>query len=63
MLLNLQAVFAVSLRSIVHTWACHKKGPVYTSMFKPIGMVIAVFMGVSFLGDTLYLGRYYFDFD
>ncbi|OAY61547.1 WAT1-related protein At3g28050 [Manihot esculenta] len=50
------AVFAVSLRSIVHTWACHKKGPVYTSMFKPIGMVIAVFMGVSFLGDTLYLG-------
>ncbi|XP_002531390.2 WAT1-related protein At4g15540 [Ricinus communis] len=50
------AVFAVSLRSVVHTWACHKKGPVYTSMFKPIGMVIAVFMGVSFLGDTLYLG-------
>ncbi|XP_057996137.1 WAT1-related protein At3g28050 isoform X4 [Hevea brasiliensis] len=50
------AAFAVSLRSIVHTWACHKKGPVYTSMFKPIGMVIAVLMGVSFLGDTLYLG-------
>ncbi|KAG8653989.1 WAT1-related protein At3g28050 isoform X2 [Manihot esculenta] len=50
------AVFAVSLRSIVHTWACHKKGPVYTSMFKPIGMVLAVFIGVSFLGDTLYLG-------
>ncbi|KAF2325345.1 hypothetical protein GH714_026854 [Hevea brasiliensis] len=50
------AAFAVSLRSIVHTWACHKKGPVYTSMFKPIGMVIAVLMGVSFLDDTLYLG-------
>ncbi|KAJ9172071.1 hypothetical protein P3X46_015358 [Hevea brasiliensis] len=54
--IGFSAVFAVSLRSIVHTWACHKKGPVYTSMFKPIGMVIAVFMGVSFLGDTLHLG-------
>ncbi|XP_037495589.1 WAT1-related protein At3g28050 isoform X2 [Jatropha curcas] len=50
------AVFAVSLRSVVHTWACHKRGPVYTSMFKPLGMAIAVFMGVSFIGDTLYLG-------
>jgi hypothetical protein len=26
-------------------------------MFKPLGMVIAVIMGVTFLGDTLYLGR------
>uniref|UniRef100_A0A2P2QRG5 WAT1-related protein n=1 Tax=Rhizophora mucronata TaxID=61149 RepID=A0A2P2QRG5_RHIMU len=50
------AAFAVSIRTAVHAWACHKKGPVYTSMFKPLGMVIAVFMGVSFLGDTLHLG-------
>ncbi|OAY61548.1 WAT1-related protein At5g40210 [Manihot esculenta] len=50
------AVFAVSLRSVVHTWACGKKGPVYTAMFKPLGMIIATLLGVSFLGDTLYLG-------
>ncbi|XP_050236248.1 WAT1-related protein At5g40210-like [Mercurialis annua] len=54
--ISFTAVFGVSLRTIVHTWACHKKGPVYTCMFKPLGMVIAVFMGVSFLGDNLYLG-------
>ncbi|KAJ4830951.1 hypothetical protein Tsubulata_031145 [Turnera subulata] len=50
------AVFAITLRTTFHTWACHKKGPVYTAMFKPLGMVIAALMGVSFLGDTLYLG-------
>ncbi|KDP21321.1 hypothetical protein JCGZ_21792 [Jatropha curcas] len=57
--IGFSAVFAVSLRSVVHTWACHKRGPVYTSMFKPLGMAIAVFMGVSFIGDTLYLGRFH----
>ncbi|XP_037495593.1 WAT1-related protein At3g28050 isoform X1 [Jatropha curcas] len=50
------AIFAVSLRSVVHAWACRKKGPLYTAMFKPLRMVIATFMGVSFLGDNLYVG-------
>jgi len=27
-------------------------------MIKPLGMIIASVMGVSLLGDTLYLGRY-----
>ncbi|GAV88968.1 EamA domain-containing protein [Cephalotus follicularis] len=51
------AIFSVTFRSVVHTWACRKKGPVYACMFKPLGIVIAVIMGVSFLGDTLCLGR------
>ncbi|XP_031263180.1 WAT1-related protein At5g40240-like [Pistacia vera] len=50
------AVFGVALRNLVHAWACHKKGPVYVSMFKPVGIIIAVVMGVTLLGDTLYLG-------
>ncbi|XP_021656769.2 WAT1-related protein At5g40230 isoform X2 [Hevea brasiliensis] len=50
------AVFSVSLRNVVHTWACGEKGPLYTAMFKPLGMIIAIFLGISFLGDTLYLG-------
>ncbi|PQQ03948.1 WAT1-related protein [Prunus yedoensis var. nudiflora] len=25
-------------------------------MFKPLGLVLALFVGVAFLGDTLYLG-------
>ncbi|BBN69354.1 nodulin MtN21 /EamA-like transporter family protein, partial [Prunus dulcis] len=33
------------------------KGPVYVAMFKPLGLVMALFVGVAFLGDTLYLGR------
>ncbi|XP_037495623.1 WAT1-related protein At5g40210 [Jatropha curcas] len=50
------AIFALSLRNVVHAWACHKKGPLYTAMFKPLGIVIATFMGFFFLGDNLYVG-------
>ncbi|KAL9423971.1 hypothetical protein AB3S75_035958 [Citrus x aurantiifolia] len=50
------AFFAVALRSLAHTWACHKKGPVYVSMYKPLGIVFAIIMGVTLLGDNLYLG-------
>jgi len=39
-----------------------KKGPLYVAMFKPIGIVFAAIMGISFLGDSLYLGRYNFVF-
>lgn len=42
----------------VHVWCLHKKGPVYVAMFKPLGIVIAAALGVLFLGDALYLGRY-----
>lgn len=53
----MQAIFAVSVRSVVHTWASKKKGPVYVSMFKPLGMVVALVMGVAFLSESLYFGR------
>ncbi|OWM89624.1 WAT1-related protein At3g28050-like [Punica granatum] len=51
-----QAVLGVGLRNIITTWACKMKGPLFVSMFKPIGMIAASLMGVSLLGDTLYLG-------
>ncbi|WCJ21687.1 nodulin MtN21 /EamA-like transporter family protein [Euphorbia peplus] len=50
------AIFSVPLRSLVHMWAIRKKGPLYTSMFGPLGMIFATFLGVSFLGDILYIG-------
>ncbi|QCD90607.1 WAT1-related protein [Vigna unguiculata] len=50
------AIFVVSMRSVVCTWGCRKKGPVYVAMFNPLGMVIALGMGVIFLGESLYLG-------
>jgi drug/metabolite transporter (DMT)-like permease len=45
-----------SFGSVIHTWGLHLKGPVYISLFKPLSIVIAVAMGVMFLGDALYLG-------
>ncbi|XP_004304594.1 PREDICTED: WAT1-related protein At3g28050-like [Fragaria vesca subsp. vesca] len=44
------------LNNSVHTWTLRVKGPVYVTMFKPLSIAIAVVMGVTFLGDTLYLG-------
>ncbi|XP_043704066.1 WAT1-related protein At3g28050-like [Telopea speciosissima] len=38
------------------TWCLSKKGPLYVAMYKPMGIVIAVIMGVSFLGDVLHIG-------
>ncbi|KAL6294562.1 hypothetical protein ACE6H2_002704 [Prunus campanulata] len=51
------ATFEVTLRTGIHLWALNIKGPVYVAMFKPLGLVLALFVGVAFLGDTLYLGR------
>jgi len=39
------------------SWCLHKTGPVFVSMFKPLGIVISVVLGVLFLGDAFYLGR------
>ncbi|KAL6983637.1 hypothetical protein U1Q18_017017 [Sarracenia purpurea var. burkii] len=50
------AIFLVTFRNIVYTWVLRKKGPVFVTMFKPLGMVIALLMGIAFLGDSLYLG-------
>ncbi|CAN1272752.1 WAT1-related protein At3g28050 [Linum perenne] len=44
------------LNIIVHTWALRIKGPVFVAMFRPLSIVIALVMGVVFLGDTLHLG-------
>ncbi|KAJ7953657.1 WAT1-related protein [Quillaja saponaria] len=51
------AIFCSTIRNAVQVWACRTKGPVYVAMFKPLGIVIALVLGVVFLGDTLYLGR------
>ncbi|XVF60361.1 hypothetical protein PTKIN_Ptkin08bG0039000 [Pterospermum kingtungense] len=49
-------IFAIAFTAIVHTWGVRVKGPVYVSMFKPLSIVIAAFMGAIFLGDDLHLG-------
>lgn len=52
-----QAIFGSAFQVGVSTWCLHRRGPVFVSMFKPLGIAIAVVAGVIFLGDTFYLGR------
>ncbi|XVE85023.1 hypothetical protein DITRI_Ditri17bG0059300 [Diplodiscus trichospermus] len=50
------AVFGSAFQLGVSTWCLRRTGPVFVSMFKPLGIVVSVFLGVAFLGDTFYLG-------
>ncbi|KAB2022957.1 hypothetical protein ES319_D07G249100v1 [Gossypium barbadense] len=50
------AVFGSLYRISIHTWCLEKKGPVYVSMFKPLGIAVAVALTVIFLGESLFLG-------
>ncbi|KAL2500020.1 WAT1-related protein [Abeliophyllum distichum] len=49
--------------TIVHTWGLHVKGPVYVALLRPLSISIAAILGVIFLGDNLYLGRFSQDID
>ncbi|ESW27393.1 hypothetical protein PHAVU_003G198100 [Phaseolus vulgaris] len=40
----------------VLTWCIKRKGPVFVSLFKPVGIAIADFSSVIFLGETLHVG-------
>jgi drug/metabolite transporter (DMT)-like permease len=53
----LQAIFGSAVNFSVLTWCIDRKGPVFVTMFKPVGIVIAAFMSVAFLGETLHVGR------
>jgi hypothetical protein len=39
-------------------WALKKRGPVFVSMFSPIGTVCSVIFSVFTLGNTINIGRY-----
>ncbi|XP_043812820.1 WAT1-related protein At3g28050 isoform X2 [Manihot esculenta] len=52
----IQGVFGSAFQVGITTWCLRQTGPVFVSMFKPLGIVIAAVAGVIFLGDTLYLG-------
>ncbi|KAI3713212.1 hypothetical protein L1987_71785 [Smallanthus sonchifolius] len=52
----LGAVYSTAFRNNVLTWCLRKKGPIFVAMFSPLSIVLAVIMGVTFLGDSLNLG-------
>ncbi|CAI0455882.1 unnamed protein product [Linum tenue] len=49
-------VFGSCMSNAIDAWALRVKGPLFVAMFSPFSMVIAVVMGVVFLGDPLLLG-------
>ncbi|XP_031263149.1 WAT1-related protein At3g28050-like [Pistacia vera] len=51
-------IFGSTFQVGISTWCLHRTGPVFVSMFKPLGIVIAAAVGVIFSGDTLYLGSF-----
>ncbi|XP_054789492.1 WAT1-related protein At5g40240-like [Prosopis cineraria] len=51
-----QAVVATVIRFILCTWCVQKAGPLFCTMFKPIGIIFTVIMGALFLGDDFHLG-------
>ncbi|BFG16491.1 hypothetical protein CerSpe_027650 [Prunus speciosa] len=44
------------LRYSLVTWCVWKAGAFFCSMFKPLGIIFSVIMGVTFLRDSVYLG-------
>ncbi|XP_057486750.1 WAT1-related protein At5g40240-like isoform X3 [Actinidia eriantha] len=50
------AIFGGLFRNCVQIWCLQDKGPVFVAMFSPLGIAIAVAMGVLFLGDHVYFG-------
>jgi len=46
------------MSNVVYAWALNLKGSVFVTSFRPFQIVIAVGMGVMFLDDTLFIGRY-----
>ncbi|RXH69796.1 hypothetical protein DVH24_007052 [Malus domestica] len=53
----IMGVFGLAFQVGVSTWCLRRTEPVFAAMFKHLGIVVAVFIGVTFLGDTFYLGR------
>ncbi|XP_051146319.1 WAT1-related protein At3g28050-like [Andrographis paniculata] len=50
------AIINIAYRLYVTAWCIWKRGPFFVSLFKPLTIVIAVVIGVVFMGDVLYVG-------
>ncbi|GMH01631.1 hypothetical protein Nepgr_003470 [Nepenthes gracilis] len=50
------AVFGSAFQVGICTWCLQRKGPVFVSMFKPLGIAIASVLGALCFGDSFYLG-------
>ncbi|KAL5826670.1 hypothetical protein ACOSQ3_018506 [Xanthoceras sorbifolium] len=61
----------VNMKHVGYFWLCisswhfylvparlHQTGPVFVALFKPLGIVFSVTVGIIFFGDTFYLGSF-----
>ncbi|KAL0305044.1 UNVERIFIED_CONTAM: WAT1-related protein [Sesamum angustifolium] len=53
------AIINIAYRLYVTAWCLWRTGPLFVSLFKPLMIVITVAIGVIFMKDDLYLGRYF----
>lgn len=49
-------VFGSAFNVGISSWCIRQSGPLFVSMFKPLGIAIAAVFGSIFLWDTLYMG-------
>ncbi|KAL3501223.1 hypothetical protein ACH5RR_035672 [Cinchona calisaya] len=52
----LTAIFGSIIRGSVQMWCTHLKGPLFASIFKPIGIPIASMFGCFLFSDTFHYG-------
>ncbi|KAA8533115.1 hypothetical protein F0562_033352 [Nyssa sinensis] len=48
--------FGSAFQVSIITWCLHRTGPLFVTMFHPLGVAIAAALGSIFLGDSFYLG-------
>ncbi|XP_047959711.1 WAT1-related protein At3g28050-like [Salvia hispanica] len=52
----LSGLFGNVFQLSIAMWCVRKKGPVFASIFHPIGVIVSIVAGVLVLGETFYLG-------
>ncbi|XP_042052140.1 WAT1-related protein At3g28050-like isoform X2 [Salvia splendens] len=52
----LSGLFGNVFQLSIGMWCVRRKGPVFTSIFHPIGVIVSIVAGVLILGETVYLG-------
>lgn len=52
-----QGVIVTGITYWLQVWAVEKKGPVFTAMFTPLGLVVTAAFSAFLWKETLYWGR------
>ncbi|GER32829.1 nodulin MtN21 /EamA-like transporter family protein [Striga asiatica] len=50
------AFFGNTFQVSIIMWCVRRKGPVFVSLFHPLGVIFAIALGIIILGEALYLG-------